>query len=96
MVHRAIVGSIERAVAQLIEVHGGAFPAWLAPVQLVVLPISDDEEKPHVEVARRASAAACGPRSRTPTKAVSVPVSARPASCRTRPSSADARPPPAS
>ncbi|WP_410792343.1 threonine--tRNA ligase [Kribbella sp. C-35] len=55
MVHRAIVGSIERAVAQLIEVHGGAFPAWLAPVQVVVLPISDDEEKPAAEVARRAS-----------------------------------------
>ncbi|MEU4294180.1 threonine--tRNA ligase [Kribbella sp. NPDC026596] len=55
MVHRAIVGSIERAVAQLIEVHGGAFPAWLAPVQLVVLPISDDEDKVAVEVARRAS-----------------------------------------
>ncbi len=55
MVHRAIVGSIERAVAQLIEVHGGAFPAWLAPVQLVVLPISDDEEKIAAEVARRAS-----------------------------------------
>ena len=55
MVHRAIVGSIERAVAQLIEVHGGAFPAWLAPVQLVVLPISDDEEKLAAEVARRAS-----------------------------------------
>lgn len=55
MVHRAIVGSIERAVAQLIEVHGGAFPAWLAPVQLVVLPISDDEEKLAVEVAQRAS-----------------------------------------
>jgi threonyl-tRNA synthetase len=55
MVHRAIVGSIERAVAQLIEVHGGAFPAWLAPVQLVVLPISDDEEKVAAEVARRAS-----------------------------------------
>jgi threonyl-tRNA synthetase len=54
MVHRAIVGSIERAVAQLIEVHGGAFPAWLAPVQLVVLPISDDEEKAAGEVARRA------------------------------------------
>jgi threonyl-tRNA synthetase len=54
MVHRAIVGSIERAVAQLIEVHGGAFPAWLAPVQLVVLPISDDEEKVAAEVARRA------------------------------------------
>lgn len=55
MVHRAIVGSIERAVAQVIEVHGGAFPAWLAPVQLVVLPISDDEEKLAAEVARRAS-----------------------------------------
>jgi threonyl-tRNA synthetase len=55
MVHRAIVGSIERAVAQLIEVHGGAFPAWLAPVQLVVLPISDDEEDLAVEVARRAA-----------------------------------------
>jgi len=55
MVHRAIVGSIERAVAQLIEVHGGAFPAWLAPVQVVVLPISDDEEKLAEEVARRAS-----------------------------------------
>jgi threonyl-tRNA synthetase len=54
MVHRAIVGSIERAVAQLIEVHGGAFPAWLAPVQVVVLPISDAEEKLAVEVARRA------------------------------------------
>ncbi|RZT17553.1 threonyl-tRNA synthetase [Kribbella sp. VKM Ac-2569] len=54
MVHRAIVGSIERAVAQLIEVHGGAFPAWLAPVQVVVLPISDDEEKLAGEVARRA------------------------------------------
>ncbi|MEV0290977.1 threonine--tRNA ligase [Kribbella sp. NPDC050820] len=55
MVHRAIVGSIERAMAQLIEVHGGAFPAWLAPVQLVVLPISDAEEKLAIEVARRAS-----------------------------------------
>ncbi|TCC47354.1 threonine--tRNA ligase [Kribbella pittospori] len=55
MVHRAIVGSIERAVAQLIEVHGGAFPAWLAPVQLVVLPISDDEEQVAIGVARRAA-----------------------------------------
>jgi threonyl-tRNA synthetase len=56
MVHRAIVGSIERAMAQLIEVHGGAFPAWLAPVQLVVLPISDDEEEVAFQVARRAMA----------------------------------------
>lgn len=43
MVHRSIVGALERLVAHLIEVHGGAFPAWLAPVQAVVLPLSDDE-----------------------------------------------------
>ncbi|WP_086845074.1 threonine--tRNA ligase [Amycolatopsis kentuckyensis] len=43
LVHRSIIGSIERAVAQLIEVHGGAFPAWLAPVQLRLLPVSAAE-----------------------------------------------------
>ena len=41
MVHRSIIGSAERAVAHLIDVHVGAFPAWLAPVQLVVLPVAD-------------------------------------------------------
>lgn len=56
MIHRSIIGSIERAVAHLIEVHGAAFPAWLAPVQLVVLPISSEEEKPALEVHRRALA----------------------------------------
>lgn len=40
MVHRAVIGSVERAVAQLVEVHGGAFPAWLAPLQVVGLPVS--------------------------------------------------------
>ncbi|MEV0297367.1 threonine--tRNA ligase [Nocardia sp. NPDC050710] len=44
MVHRSIIGSVERAVAHLIEHHGGAFPAWLAPVQVVVLPVSDAQE----------------------------------------------------
>jgi threonyl-tRNA synthetase len=43
MVHRSIIGSMERAVAHLIELHGGAFPAWLAPTQVVVLPVSDAE-----------------------------------------------------
>ena len=43
MVHRSIIGSVERVVAHLIEQHGGAFPAWLAPVQLVILPISEAE-----------------------------------------------------
>jgi threonyl-tRNA synthetase len=41
MVHRSVIGSAERAVAHLLEVHGGAFPPWLAPVQLVALPVSD-------------------------------------------------------
>jgi threonyl-tRNA synthetase len=41
IVHRSIIGSAERAVAHLIDVHGGAFPAWLAPVQLAVLPVGD-------------------------------------------------------
>ncbi|MFB8760916.1 threonine--tRNA ligase [Nocardiopsis alba] len=43
MVHRSIIGSVERAVAHLIEQHGGAFPAWLSPRQLAVLPISEAE-----------------------------------------------------
>ena len=43
MVHRSIIGSVERAVAHLIDINGGAFPPWLAPVQLVVLPISEEQ-----------------------------------------------------
>ncbi|MGN6791108.1 MAG: threonine--tRNA ligase [Streptosporangiaceae bacterium] len=39
-VHRSIVGSMERAIGHLIEVHGGAFPGWLAPVQIAVLPVT--------------------------------------------------------
>ncbi|MBC3983356.1 threonine--tRNA ligase [Streptomyces sp. AC536] len=53
MVHRSVVGSVERAVAHLIEVHGGAFPGWLAPVQLVVLPVTDAEVDRAREVARQ-------------------------------------------
>jgi len=41
VIHRAIVGSFERFIALLIEHYAGAFPLWLAPVQTVVLPISD-------------------------------------------------------
>jgi threonyl-tRNA synthetase len=41
MVHRALLGSIERFFGVLIEHYTGAFPVWLAPVQAVVLPISD-------------------------------------------------------
>jgi len=41
VIHRAIVGSFERFIALLIEHYTGAFPLWLAPVQAIVLPISD-------------------------------------------------------
>ena len=41
VIHRAIFGSVERFIAILIEHYAGAFPLWLAPVQAVVLPISD-------------------------------------------------------
>ncbi|WEB41087.1 threonine--tRNA ligase [Streptomyces yunnanensis] len=53
MVHRAVIGSVERAVAHLIEEHGGAFPAWLAPVQLAVLPLSEDELPQAADLVRR-------------------------------------------
>jgi threonyl-tRNA synthetase len=43
MIHRSIIGTAERMVAHLLEVHGGAFPPWLAPVQLVALPVSDEQ-----------------------------------------------------
>jgi threonyl-tRNA synthetase len=49
MVHRALLGSMERFVGVLIEHYGGAFPLWLAPVQAVIIPIADR----HVEYARR-------------------------------------------
>ncbi|MGA4843929.1 threonine--tRNA ligase [Streptomyces sp. G45] len=53
MVHRSVIGSVERAVAHLVEQHGGAFPAWLAPVQLAVLPVSDAEAPSAAAFARR-------------------------------------------
>ena len=43
MLHRAIFGSLERFIGILIEEHAGAFPAWLAPVQAVVMNITDGQ-----------------------------------------------------
>ncbi|GAB4427029.1 MAG: threonine--tRNA ligase [Chloroflexi bacterium OHK40] len=43
MVHRALLGSVERFVALLIEHYKGAFPAWLAPEQAVLVPVTDGE-----------------------------------------------------
>ncbi|MFI9808165.1 threonine--tRNA ligase [Streptomyces sp. NPDC052301] len=57
MVHRSIIGSVERAVAHLIEAHGGAFPAWLAPVQLVVLPVGEEQLEQASALVREAVAA---------------------------------------
>jgi threonyl-tRNA synthetase len=51
MVHRALLGSVERFFGVLIEHYAGAFPVWLAPVQAVVLPISEK----HLTYARRVS-----------------------------------------
>lgn len=45
MLHRAIVGSLERFIAILIENHAGAMPLWLAPVQVVILNISDAQSE---------------------------------------------------
>jgi threonyl-tRNA synthetase len=41
MVHRTVLGSMERFFGFLIEHYAGAFPVWLAPVQAVVIPIAD-------------------------------------------------------
>ncbi len=52
MVHRTVLGSMERFMASLIEHYGGAFPVWLAPVQVVLIPVADR----HLEYARRLEA----------------------------------------
>ena len=43
MLHRAILGSLERFIGILIEEHAGSFPAWLAPVQALILPIAEGQ-----------------------------------------------------
>ena len=57
MVHRSLVGSMERLFAYLIEVHEGAFPAWYAPVQLLLLPVDAAQVDAAAGLARRAEAA---------------------------------------
>ncbi len=52
MIHRALLGSMERFMGVLIEHHAGAFPVWLAPVQAVLIPIADR----HAEYAREVAA----------------------------------------
>jgi len=49
MVHRTVLGSMERFLATLLEHYGGAFPVWLAPVQVKVIPVADR----HLEYAHK-------------------------------------------
>jgi threonyl-tRNA synthetase len=51
MLHRAILGSLERFIGILIENYGGAMPAWLAPVQAVVLNISEKQDDYCIDIA---------------------------------------------
>jgi threonyl-tRNA synthetase len=57
MLHRAIVGSLERFIGILIENHAGALPLWLAPQQVVVLTITDRQADYAREVAAKLRAA---------------------------------------
>jgi threonyl-tRNA synthetase len=52
MVHRTVLGSMERFLASLIEYYGGAFPVWLAPIQAMVIPVADR----HLDYARKLGA----------------------------------------
>ncbi len=53
VIHRVIYGSLERFIGILIEHYAGAFPLWLSPVQVAVLPITDKQEKYAQEVAEK-------------------------------------------
>ncbi len=53
MLHRALLGSVERFLGVLIEHYAGAFPIWLAPVQAVIIPISERHKKYAGEVMQR-------------------------------------------
>ena len=57
MIHRAIYGTLERFIGLLIEHFAGAFPVWLAPEQVRVLPIADAQRDAAAAVARRLGAA---------------------------------------
>jgi threonyl-tRNA synthetase len=55
MLHRAIVGSLERFIGILIEEHAGALPTWLAPVQVSILNITDSQDAYCREIAKTLS-----------------------------------------
>ena len=55
LIHRALFGSFERFIGIITEHFAGAFPAWLAPVQVKVLPISDNQKEYASQVAEKLS-----------------------------------------
>ena len=57
MLHRAILGSMERFIGILIEHHAGAFPLWLSPIQVVLMNISQAQEEYTTQVAQKLRAA---------------------------------------
>jgi len=57
MLHRAILGSMERFIGILIEHHAGAFPLWLSPIQVVLMNISQAQEEYVTQVAQKMRAA---------------------------------------
>ena len=56
MIHRALLGSVERFFGVLVEHYGGAFPVWLSPVQAVIIPIADRHVEFAEDVARQLKA----------------------------------------
>lgn len=56
MIHRAIIGSPERLIMILIEHYAGAFPVWLSPIQVKVIPISDNHAEYAQEIAQKLEA----------------------------------------
>jgi threonyl-tRNA synthetase len=57
VIHRALLGSLERFIGILIEHYGGVFPFWLAPVQVRVVPVGEGHRAPAADVAAQLRAA---------------------------------------
>lgn len=58
MIHRGVVGTMERFVAYLTEIYKGAFPTWLSPEQVVIIPVSDEKHGTYAdELAKKFKAA---------------------------------------
>jgi threonyl-tRNA synthetase len=92
MIHRSILGSLERLVAHLTEVHAGAFPTWMAPVQVAVLPVSEEQCRRPWSWPAGLPRPGSGLRSRNRTAAPWEPASGFIALCPTKLSSAHVRP----